>query len=553
MKNHLSSRLVFLTLLFTSLLTAQKDTTWTSKIDSLFTEWNRPNHPGGAIGVAKDGKTFFSKAYGLASLEYLVPNSNNTIFNTGSVSKQFTAMGIVLLEEQGKLSFDDEIHQHIPELPDFGHPITIRHLLHHTSGLRSLHALFALAGWRGDDARTNEDLNRFILKQQDLNFEPGTEYLYCNTGYMLMVNIIENATGAPVPAWMRDNIFEPLGMTHTYVEDQYNRVVPDNATSYYGRDRFDRAVEYWGYVGSGNMHSTTADLLRWLSNFRAPQKGWESAFRKMQTLDPFNDGTPNNYAFGVVADKYLGKARIQHGGAVGGFRAFVATYPEEDLDIVVLTNFSAGNPRGNADAIARIILGATEAENTKSSEIASVELSEPALKKFEGAYWNPRQKYLRKIYLKNDTLRYFRAEENESALIPVGSNAFAMTGAGAGLTVTFKGTGASRQMEVTSGDDTPALLTFVETTEATEAERASQVGTYYSTEVETSYRISEEEGEMQAYHPRHGSIPLKRLFRDVYSTEGSTGIVEIQRNPEGAVTGILISNGRVRNAWFEKQ
>ena len=553
MKKHLSRLAVLLSLLFTSLLTAQKDNAWTSRIDSLFTEWNRPNHPGGAIGVAKDGKIFFSKAYGLASLEYLVPNSTNTIFNTGSVSKQFTAMGIVRLEEQGKLSFDDEIHQHIPELPDFGHPITIRHLLHHTSGLRSLHALFALAGWRGDDARTNEDLNRIILNQHGLNFEPGTEYLYCNTGYMLMVNIIENTTGAKFPAWMRENIFEPLGMIHTYVEDQYNRVVTDNATSYYGREGFDRAVEYWGYVGSGNMHSTTADLLKWLSNFRAPQKGWESAFRKMQTVDPFKDGTPNDYAFGVVVDKYLGKGRIRHGGAIGGFRAFVATYPKEGLDIVVLTNFSAGNPGGNADAIARIILGAPGAENTKTTEISSIALTEPALKKFEGTYWNRRQKYLRKIYLKNDTLRYFRSEENESALIPIGSNSFAMAGVGEGLTVTFEGAAAKRQMVVASEDATPAQLAFVETTEATEAERASQAGTYYSTEVETTYRISEEEGEMQVYHPRHGSFPMKRLFRDVYSAEGPAGIVEIQRNPEGAVTGILISNGRVRNAWFEKQ
>jgi hypothetical protein len=231
----------------------------------------------------------------------------------------------------------------------------------------------------------------------------------------------------------------------------------------------------------------------------------------------------------------------------------VATYPKEGLDIVILTNFSAGNPRGNADAIARIILGAPEAENTKTTEITSIELTEPALKKFEGAYWNPRQKYLRKIYLKNDTLRYFRAEESESALIPIGSNAFAMAGVGEGLNVTFEGTGTKRQMVVTSGDATPVLLTFVETTEATEAERASQVGTYYSAEVETAYRISEEEGAMQVYHLRHGSFPMKRLFRDVYSTEGPTGIVEIQRNPEGVVTGILVSNGRVRNAWFEKE
>jgi len=241
------------------------------QIDSLFLNWNVPNHPGGAVGIQQDGKVIYSKAFGLASLEYLVPNSTETIFNTGSVSKQFTAMGIVRLEEQGKLSFDDEVRKHVPELPDFGEKITIRHIMHHTSGLRSLHALFGIAGWRSDDLRTNEDLNRLVAKQKELNFKPGEEYLYCNTGYMLMVNIIEHITGENFAVWMKQNVFDELGMPNTYVEDKYDRVVPNNATSYRGSETFERAVEYWGYVGSGNMHSTTNDLLTWLENFYNPQ------------------------------------------------------------------------------------------------------------------------------------------------------------------------------------------------------------------------------------------------------------------------------------------
>ena len=247
---------------------AQLDDPQFRQIDNLFKRWNEPNHPGGSVGVMKDGQLIFSKAYGLASLEYLVPNTTGTIYNTASVSKQFTAMGIVRLEEMGLLSVDDDIRKHVPELPDFGEIITIRHMLHHTSGLRSLHALLGLAGWRGDDTRTNEDLNRLLLQQKDLNFKPGDEYLYCNTGYMLMATIIENVTGARFTDWMRSNLFVPLGMTDTYVEDKYNRVVPNNATSYdLEQGQFIREVEYWGYVGSGNMHSTTQDLLTVASRF----------------------------------------------------------------------------------------------------------------------------------------------------------------------------------------------------------------------------------------------------------------------------------------------
>ncbi len=166
-------------------------------------------------------------------------------FNLASVSKQLTAMSIVRLHLEGKLSVDDEVQQHLPWLPEFDHPVTIQHLLHHTSGLRSLHALLGLAGWRGDDARTNADLNCLLRQQRDLNFEPGTEYLYCNTGYMLMADIIEAVSATPFVRYMKEDIFELLGLYQTYVEDQYNRVVPQNATSYELRDgEFVRAVEY---------------------------------------------------------------------------------------------------------------------------------------------------------------------------------------------------------------------------------------------------------------------------------------------------------------------
>lgn len=256
--------LVFFLLIYFGLVPAQAQlrTIESKKIDSLFLSWTEANHPGGAIGVMQNGEVIYSKAFGLASLEYQVPNTAQTVFNVGSVSKQFTAMAMVLLHERGLLSIDDDIRKYLPDMPDFGHTITIRHMLHHTSGMRSLHAMLELAGWRDDDARTNADLYRFMLKQKDLNFIPGAEYLYCNTGYMLMVNIVEHVTQEKFPEWMDTNIFKPLGMRNTYVEDRYDRIVPNNATSYYDtKDGFFRAVEYWGYVGSGNVHSTTGDLL----------------------------------------------------------------------------------------------------------------------------------------------------------------------------------------------------------------------------------------------------------------------------------------------------
>ena len=551
MKKH-NPLFVLTVLLFFSLESlAQTDSAWNQKIDSLFTEWNTPNHPGGAIAVMKDGKTIFSQAYGLASLEYLVPNSTGTIFNTGSVSKQFTAMGIVRLEEEGKLSFDDDIRKYIPELPDFGEKITIRHMLHHTSGLRSLHTLFGLAGWRDDDSRTNADLNRIILNQEDLNFSPGSEYLYCNTGYMLMVNIIENVTGEVFKEWMHENIFSALNMPQTYVEDLYSRVVPNNATSYYGSDNFERAVEYWGYVGSGNMHSTTADLLTWLSNFSHPQKGWESSFQKMQTVDLLTDGSENDYAFGVIVDKHLGRKRIQHGGSIGGFRAFVATYPEEELSIVALTNFSAGSPGGHSNQIAEIILGKNDVEAAPKSAFKSIYLSTETLAKFEGTYWDNKAKSMQKVQLKNDTLRY-SGSGRERVLVPTSSNTFKLLDVPADVEVKFETAAKKDQLLVSVEGSSQRIFDKVEHPEFKEENLKEYVGEYYSTEVETTYTISVKDGKIELYQARHGLIPAKVLFKDVLTADYPTNVVQFVRDSKGKVTGILITNGRVRNAWFKK-
>ncbi|GAB5555762.1 MAG: hypothetical protein Sapg2KO_53530 [Saprospiraceae bacterium] len=413
----LTTILFFLTYFSLVPAQAQLSEIQSKKIDSLFNTWAEGNHPGGTIGIMQKGEVIYSKAFGMASLEYQVPNTTETLFNLASVSKQLTAMGIIVLQERGLLSIDDDIRKYLPDLPDFGHTITIRHMLHHTSGMRSLHAMLRLAGWRSDDSRTNEDLYRFMLKQKDLNFIPGDEYLYCNTGYILMAYIIEKVTNEKFPQWMENNVFEPLGMSNTYVEDRYDRVVPNNATSYYNRkDGFFRAVEYWGYVGSGNVHSTTADLLTWLQNFSTPSADWKSAFETLKTTDQLNDGSENNYAFGVNVGEYNGYERISHGGSIGGFRAYASHYPEEELSIAVLTNFSTANSGGIEKKLADILLknksnpiifsevkdqngNNTEAENYIEEDLSRISLSE-----YTGRFYSPELETNLDITLKDEKL-----------------------------------------------------------------------------------------------------------------------------------------------------
>lgn len=547
-------------LLYFSLATIQGQISilQSQKIDSLVTTWTEVGSPGGAVGVMQNGKVIYSKAFGLASLEYQVPNTTETIFNVGSVSKQFTAMGIVLLHQKGLLSIDDDIRKHLPDMPDFGHTITIRHMLHHTSGMRSLHAMLSLAGWRDDDARTNEDLYRFMLNQKELNFIPGDEFLYCNTGYMLMVNIIENVTKEKFPHWMKTNVFDPLGMPNTYVEDRYDRIVPNNATSYYGRNNlFFRAVEYWGYVGSGNVHSSTADLLTWLQNFSTPPDHWRTAFEMLQTTDALNDGSENKYAYGVTVDEVNGYKRIQHGGAIGGFRAYASTYPEEQLSIAVLTNFSSGNPGQKENQISDIFLPKKELTTTTANETVldskGIQLSNQQLNQFEASYWNDEENYARKIYLKNDTLRYFRSVGNENALLPIAPSTFKMLGISANLIAEF---GVNKKgiktMSVSVDNDTPSLFEYFEPITAPKEYAREYTGRFYSPELESTLDILIKNEELVGHHGRHGDFPIEILKRDVLEIPGFA-ILKIERNKDTKISGISISNGRARNVWFEKQ
>ena len=525
------------------------------KIDSLFISWNTPNHPGGSIAVSHKGELIYHKAFGLASLEYLVPNTPGTIYNTASVSKQFTSMGIIKLHQQGKLNIDDDIREHLPDLPDFGEIITIRHLMHHTSGLRSLHAMLALAGWRGDDLRTNDDLYRFVKDQKELNFKPGSNYAYCNTGYMLMSDIIEKVTNEKFTDWIKAEIFEPLGMHNTYVEDEYDRIVPNNATSYYGSGpSYSRAVEYWDYIGSGNMHSTTADLIKWLQNFHHPRPEWVPHFQMLQTLDNFNDGYPNNYAFGVNIGSNKGYRTISHGGAIGGFRSTIISYPDSELDIAILTNFSSSSVGRKSQSIADIVLKDKniKGDSQKFSSPKVVTLNISDLTKLEGHYWQEQENFSRKIYVKNDTLRYFRSMDNESALLPISKTEFLMVGQSPDIRVIFNTKSSPATMTFTSDSERPSVF-YGYIPEAPNADELnSYTGTFYSPELKTMYTISSQSEGLKWYHTRHGWGDAKRIKKDILSADWPMNVIKYERDISGNITGIRISNGRVQNLWMKK-
>lgn len=523
-----------------------------SKIDDLFSAWKSSTHPGGVVMVSYQNETIFSKAYGLANIPYNIRNDSETVFGIGSLSKQFTAMGIVLLQLDGKLSFDDDIQKYLPEMYNFGNPITIRHLLHHTSGLRSSPELFGLAGWRDGDAITNEDAYRYLTKQTHLNFEPNAEFMYTNSGYVLLAKIIETITKRDFKSWMKERIFQPLKMNSTFIEEDYSKIITKTASSYSETepDTFISTENFDLTYGASNVYSTCNDILKWSKSFGQAPKEWQQAFTMLKTLDLLNSGKKNEYAFGVFVDNFFGNHRVQHTGAIAGFRSIMYAYPNDDLEIVVLSNFTSNQLFKIADQISQLFLQNKSAKaSTKATSINPFKLDSIRLKKYEGTYWNDTDNYARKIYLEKDTLWYLRSNNKKSPLIPIAENEFQMGGISEKLVVKFES--HTHSFNLISADNTITLFEKYEDKTPTLEELATYTGDFYSKELETFYKISLENGRLYGYHSRFGEFEIQILKKDVLNWSGMA-ISKYQRNNNGAIVGFNITMNRIRNLWFEK-
>ena len=295
----------------------------------------------------------------MADLEHDVPIKPDTIFEAGSVSKQFTAAAILLLAREGKLSLDDQARKYVPELPDYGAPLTIRQMLNHTSGLRDWGSVVAIAGWpRGTRVHNHAHVLDVVSRQRSLNFPSGTRYSYCNTGYNLAAIIVSRVSGQPFAEFTRARIFTPLGMSRTSWRDDYTRVVKDRAIAYTGGPGgFSTEMPFENIHGNGGLLTTVADLLRWTRNFSQPVVGDAQFVKELQTPGRFNDGRPHGYALGLMIGTYEGLQEVAHSGATAGYRAWLSEYPERQVAVAVLCNVSSGNAPQYAHAVADLYLG----------------------------------------------------------------------------------------------------------------------------------------------------------------------------------------------------
>ena len=328
------------------------------RVDAVFADYNRSDSPGCAVGVYRNGEILETRGYGMAALEQRVAIGSLTVFDIGSTSKQFTAASIALLAQDGKLSLDDNVRVYIPELPEYEHPITIRHMLNHTSGLRDYIGLMLLAGVDIDDVTGSDDALAIITRQRALNFQPGSEWLYSNSGYFLASVIVERVSGKSLREFARARIFEPLGMRHTQYRDDYRLVIPNRASAYAPRTDGGYAIDMsnWQQVGDGAVFTTVEDLLRWDRNFYEPRVGGQRLPEDLLTMGVLNDGETLDYALGLVHGEYRGLPTVSHGGSWGGYRAELLRFPGEHFSVAVLCNLATTNPSRLAQEVADIYL-----------------------------------------------------------------------------------------------------------------------------------------------------------------------------------------------------
>ena len=345
------------------------------EVDAIFADLDRTNSPGCALAVVRDGQIIYSRGYGMADLEHGIANRPQTVFYTGSVSKQFVTMCILLLEEKGLISLDDDVRKYFPELPDYGHAITIRNLVHHTSGIRDYLTLWSLAGNDYLDNMENEVVYDLICRQKELNFEPGTKYLYSNSCYFMMALLVEKVTGSPISKFAREEIFEPLGMKSSLFYDDNRKLIPNRAFGY-GRNSegsFDNMMMRFDLVGSGGVYSTVEDLYLWDQNFyrNILGKGGQAIIEKMETNGRYKDGTEVNYAFALENGTYRGLRTVSHGGALGGYRSHYVRFPDQNFSVIILGNLAQLAPAGRCYRVADAFLADSFTEPAKGQNYSA--------------------------------------------------------------------------------------------------------------------------------------------------------------------------------------
>lgn len=515
----------------------------TARVDAVFAPWDSTRSPGCAVGVARDGHPILERAYGMADLEQDRPNTPATIFEAGSVSKQFTAAAVLLLAQEGRLSLDDPIRRYLSEVPDYGRPITIRHLLTHTSGLRDWGAVAEAAGWpRTTRAHTHAHVLDIVSRQRALNFDPGAHHSYSNTGYNLAAILVSRVSGQPFADFTRARLFDPLGMTHTSWRDDHRRVVRGRATAYVpGRGAWRILMPFEDVHGNGGLLTTVGDLLAWNENFVHGRVGGASFVAEQQRRGRLNDRREIEYAAGLYVRTWRGLREVSHSGATAGYRAFLARYPDHRLSVAVLCNAGNANATRLARQVAEIYLGdALEPQRPP----APVTLEPAALEKLAGVYRHMVTGAALRVAAAGGTLRI----DEGPSLTPIGAARFAVGDGESRAEFDVDGAGRATLLRVVAPNgDEERFAAETPVTPSPEALEA-YTGDYTSDEAETTLTAAVDYGRLVLRQRPDRTIVLTPAWADTFTS--SLGTVRFRRGAGGRIDALSLVMPRAWNLVF---
>ena len=528
----------------------------TDRIDSVFTDLNRMDGPGCTLGVFRSGEIAYTQGYGMANLEYGIALRPSSVFHIASISKEFTAFAVELLVSEGKVSWDDPIQQYVPEIPEYEWPITLRHLVHHMSGIRDQWSLLRMAGWRWEaDLVTQSNAIELMSRQRALNFQPGELYLYSNSGFTLLAAVVERVTGQTLKEFTQDRIFGPLGMTSTHFHDDHQTIVPNRAFGYrhFSDEGWKISIPDFAIVGASSLFTTVEDMAQWDRNLRDHMLGNAALYERLFDRGILNNGDTLTYAHGITKSRYRGQWAVGHGGADAGYRTNYMRFPDLDVGIVSFCNFARANPGRYVREVADIILeGALEPvvadANDDPPEIDTGRWAETFLP-LEGFYRDARRDLPVRVWIHKGNARInsgFGGGTSGALLVPQGDNHFELWPDDQTVTFTMNG-------------DVPAALNSERYRyeyigpHIEDVDVAPYLGTYWSEELGTEYRIEADTGRagLVLVHRVQDPSRYRAVFQDGFTSGGDW--ITFARDGAGRVTGFTHSSGRVWKVRFVKK
>ena len=519
---------------------AQLSDSLNKRIDSIFADYDKINSPGCALAILKDGKIVYKKGYGISNLDYNIAISPSSIFHVASLSKQFTAAAIVLLSLQGKLSLTDDIRKYLPEVPDFGRTITFNHLIHHTSGLRDQWDLLYLAGWREDDLIKEKDILEMLTHQKSLNFLPGDEEVYCNTGYTLLAVAVKRITGVSLRAYADSVFFKPLEMTTTHFHSDHSEITVNRTSAYQKADngKWKISIPVFDTYGATSLFTTVEDLAKWDENFYTKKVGGNDFVHAMQVTGLLNNKASQTYASGVFVTTYKGYKTVQHSGADAGYRSNFTRFPEEHFSVILLANLANIRVKTLSNKVADIFLK----DKSVKDITRAFKTDSTIVKKWAGEYIDMTTKSRLELNYQNENLKI-----NNLILKPLSNLIFSDFDSKTKLS--FSGDSSNSTCLLSTQDDIPRTFKKVLAVKLSPQKLQEYSGSFYSAELDTKYNLNSDSNFLLVKIPRNEEMKFSGFMKDMFIGDFT---ILFTRDKNNKISGFFLTTDRVRNLYFKK-